>query len=178
MNIMARPAERIGDKWDTGYRNAVEDAVNGYEGQLPGLPDKIIASKATAKANFTAALDDPSYDQNVRSGLSPGVADVNYGQRLAQIETQGFAQFQKDKMVDETVTRRHLAQILDSVVALATGASGKLELPNVSDFTKRYLVNSALMKVIRNFTPTTTPIQAEAVLIANVAKFPDITIGG
>ena len=174
---MVRPASSNGKKWDRAFRESVEDAKEGYEGQLAGLPDKIIAAKADAIKEYTRIVNSASYDANVRAGLTAGVADVNYGERLDQISESGFADFQQNKLVQETVLRRHLAGLLPSVIALATGASGKLKLPNVSDSLKRTIVNSAMMEISREFSTGSTAAQVATALIANADLFDDITVG-
>ena len=174
---MVRPASSIGKKWNDAYVSAADDAAEAYGNALPGLATKIIAQKGVAKAAYATALDSASFDANVRAGLAPGVADVNYGQRLAQIEQTGFTEAQKNKLVSETEVRRHLSTLVSSIRALADGAGGNLKLPNVSDNLKNQIINVALMKFIRNFSTTTTAESAVAVIKTNVGSGYNITIG-
>ena len=174
---MVRPSSSIGKKWNDAYVSAIDDAVDAYGNALPGLATKIIAAKGAAKAAYTAALDSASYDANTRAGLAPGIADVNYGQRLAQIEQTGFTQAQQNKLVSDTEIRRHLSTLIASVVALANGQAGNLKLPAVSNNLKNQIINVAMMSLIRNFSTTSTAEQVVAVIKARVDDFPDITVG-
>lgn len=174
---MVRPASQIGKKWESAFQNAAEDASEAYGNALPKIPQAIINAKSTAKTNFAKALDASSYDASVRAGLAPGIADVAYSERLAQIEENGFTASQRAKMVAETEIRRHLSSLISAIITAADGSSGNLKFPaGLSLSLRRQIVNVALMQLRDNFSTTTTSQAAIAVIKSNIANVANLTV--
>lgn len=175
---MVRPAESIGEKWGAAVENSIPDAKRAYLDVVPTLANKIIAQKGKAKTNFSAALDSPAYDSRLRARLTVDGAGLAYSERLDQIAQTGFTESQKNKIVEDTILRRHLARQIASVVALADGATGNLKFVNgISNSFKRAIINSAMMQFVDQFTPTTTAAGIVTVLKTNIASIPDLSIG-
>lgn len=175
---MVRPAASIGDKWDVASRNAIPDAKTGYAAALPTMAQATIDAKAGAIVAYQASVQSAAYDQAVRAGATPGVADVAYDQRLDQIATTGFTQSQKDKLVQETLVRRHCAGLLKGVIALITGASGELAFTpsGQPDSFERFIVNQAIMKYVDRFTTNDTAATIYATLKANAANITGLEV--
>ena len=173
---MPATPQEIAAKAEREFQHSAPRAIAGYEAKLPELPAAIIAAKAGAKAAYTKALDSPNFDASVREGLAVGVADKAYAERLGQIVESGFTDSQKQHIADETVVRRHIAGLIDSVIALFNQVSGDpVFIPGLSTRFKKQVVNTILMKRISDLSEASTAPECIVQIRKEIPNFTEIT---
>ena len=57
---MPRKIDSIGDKWDAGYRESIDDAKEAYNEALPTMAQKLIDKTDDMGAAYTAAVGNAS----------------------------------------------------------------------------------------------------------------------
>lgn len=173
---MVATPQRIANKAEAAYQGSIPEAIAGYEAALPSMPQAIIDKKEAAKTSYEAALNSPNYDANLRAGLAIGKADVAYSERLGQIEQTGFTDSQKANIAEEVIVRRHVAGLIDSVIALFNQSTGDpVFLAGLSSATQRQIVNKLLMKNRNRLSETTTAPQCITIIKGEISNTAEIS---